>query len=325
MQRRSIAAALALAGLVAAAPVAVHAQAFPSRPIKLVIPFGPGSGTDTIARALGEQLSSQLGVPVVPENREGAGGVIGTQQALRAPADGYTIVMVSNALTIAPQLYVQPPFDPVADVTPIAKAAAMPLSFAVSAKSPFKSLREVIDFAKANPGKLSFATSGKGSQSQLEVEYIKQVFNVQMTDVPYKSVGQAMTDLISDTVSFYFPIFPGAQAQMKSGNVRVLAVGSSKRVASSPDVPTFIEALNMPGYVPAAWFGLAAPKGTPPEVVRRLSDETLKALAAPRLRERLEGMGAEVTPQPSAEFGAEIRAEQEKWTKVIAPLNLKTQ
>ena len=291
---------------------------FPSKPIRLIVPFAPGSSTDVVGRVVSERLSERLRVPIVVENKDGAGGAIGTQLAAKAPTDGYTLLMVTNSTIIAPQLQSPPAYDPLTAFTWIARAARIPLALVSSASAPFKSARELVDYAKANPGKVSFATSGRGSQSELEVEYLKQVFGIDMVDIPYKSGPQGAADVVAGNVPLYLTTLAMLGPHIKTGKVRALAVGGAQRAAMFPDAPTFGEALGLNEYQPAAWFGMAAPKGTPDAIVRKLAQEVLACVREDGVKTRLDAMGAEPAYLPPEEFVRQVREETERWAKVVA-------
>ena len=312
----------ALAGFVVDSPA--QAQGFPSKPVRFLVPFGPGTGTDIMARIIAEGLGDQLKQPVVVENREGAGGVVGTVAARNAPADGYTVLAISNAFLIAPQLAKAAPYDAIRDFTPVAKVAYVPLTIVVGASSPFKTMKDLIDYMKANPGKASFATSGKGAQSQLEVEYIKQVFGLSAVDVPYKSTASAVADTMTNTVAFYMPGFGAMSSNIAAGKLRALAIGAPQRLPNVPDVPTFIEATGIRNYNPAAWLGYTVAAGTPADSVSRLEEGIIRTTSVPAVREKIAGASAYVSVLNSRDYGAEMRAESEKWGKLINELGLKT-
>jgi tripartite-type tricarboxylate transporter receptor subunit TctC len=317
-----VAATLAVVSLTL--PASSHAQpGYPNKPIRFIVPFGPGSGTDIMARIVGAQLAEQLKVPVVIDNREGAGGLIGAKAAADAAPDGYTILMAATPLTVGPHLQGKAPFDPVNDFTPIGKVSVLPMAIVASANAPFKTLKELIAYVKANPDKVTYASSGKGSPSHLETERIKQHFGVAVPDAPYKNVGQAMTDTIAGVVTFYFPTFPSALPHIRAGKVRGIAMGAAKRSQQAPDLPTLAEELGIPGYEAVVWYGVAAPAGLPAEITKRLSDELLTAMKTPKVREAIEKTGSETSPGDSAAFGALIRAENERWGKLVKSLNLK--
>lgn len=304
---------------------AAFAQGWPGKPVKLLVPFGPGSGTDTIARVVADGLSENLKVPVIVENREGAGGLVGTKASMTMPADGYTVVAISNAFLIAPQLFKVAPYDATRDFTALSKVAAMPMTIVVGASSPYKTMKDLIDYIRANPGKASFATSGKGAQSHLEIEYIKQQLGLNAVDIPYKSTGAAIGDTISNTVAFYMPVFPPVASNVASGKLRALAIGAPSRLPATPDIPTYIEATGIPNYVPTSWFGYVVLAGTPADVVARLDQGIAYAATLPRVREKIQGVGANMSVAPSREFSAEIRSEAEKWGKLIAALGMRTE
>ena len=312
-----------ICALAASVSLPAAAQPFPSRPIKVIVPFGPGSGSDQLARVVADRLTEQLKVAVVVENKEGAGGIIGTQIVAKSPPDGYTIVLVSNPVTIAPHLQPIPPFDAVKDFVPIAKIGKVPLGVITSASSPFNTLPEMIAYMKANPGKASYATSGKGAQSHLEAALLMERYGVKAQDVPYKSTAQALTDTMTGEVVFYVPGLSAAMPNVKAGKLKVIMTGGSKRLAGLPDVPTAAEATGTPGYEFPAWFGFLAPAGTPPDVVNKLYEEIAKAMDSPQAKERMAALGAEIVVVPPQQFSAELRSETEKWGKLIKALDIK--
>jgi tripartite-type tricarboxylate transporter receptor subunit TctC len=309
---------------VIAMPQLARAQGFPTKPIRLLVPFGPGSGTDIVARIMAEGLTEQLKQPVVVENREGAGGVVGAVAVKNSPADGYTLLAISNAFLIAPQLAKTAPYDPIRDFTAVAKFAFVPLTLVVGASSPHKTMKDLIAFMKANPGKVSFATSGKGAQSQLEVEFIKQQFGLKAEDIPYKSTAAAVADTLSGTVAFYLPGFGPMSSNIAAGKLRALAVGAPQRLPGWPDIPTFIEATGIRNYSPAAWLGYTVPAGTPADVVARLEDGIIKTTGVASVREKVAKASAYFSVLGAREYQTEMAAEAEKWGKLIGELNLKT-
>lgn len=321
---KNVRAALALAAAsVLLLPLHVTAQAYPTKPIKMIVAYGPGSGADIVGRILAERLTQQMGVSVVVENRDGAGGSIGTTMASKAPADGYTILMAPTTLTVSPALQANPTYDPIKDFTPVTRVAIQPMTIVTSLDAPYKTFKELIAYAKANPGKLSYGTSGKGSPSHLEMEMIKQLKGLEMQDVPYKSFGSAISDTISGQVSFYFPTFPAALPHIKGGKVRALAVGSPQRTPQAPEIPTIAEELGIPGYEVSVWYGVVVPAGVPQDIVDRLNSEITKALEVPAVRERIASTGAIVSVAPPDKFGAQVRSETAKWTKMVKALDLK--
>ena len=321
---RGVVASLALSLCAAWAPQAV-AQGYPSKPIKILVPFGAGSGSDLIARIVADKLAEQMKVAVVVENREGAGGVIGTQIAARSAPDGYTLVMVSNVVAIAPLLYTTAPYDALKDFTPVAKVTISPLALLTAPNSPYKTVPEMITYLKANPNTSSYASSGKGAQSHLEAAQLLRIFNVNVPDVPYKTTTQAITDTSTGQVSFYIAGLAPALAQVQGGKLRALAVGGGKRAAALPDVPTIAEAISMPGYDLVSWVGMLAPAGTPPEIVNRLYEEIAKASETPQMRERLARLNNEVGLVAPQQFAVQLRAESDKWGALVKALNIKNE
>ncbi len=319
--RIRIIAALVAAGI--AFPLTTFAQQYPSKPIKMIVAYGPGSGADIVGRILAEQLSKQMGQAVVVENRDGAGGSIGTTLAAKSPNDGYTILMAPTTLTVSPALQATPAYDPVKDFTPVTRVAIQPMTIVTSLDAPYNNLKELMAYAKANPGKLSYGTSGKGSPSHLEMEMINSLQGTKMQDVPYKSFGSAISDTISGQVSFYFPTFPAALPHIKGGKVKALAVGSPQRAPQAPEIPTIAEELGKPGYEVSVWYGVVAPAGVSPEIVARLHSEIVKALELPAVRDKIANTGAIVSMAPPAQFAAQVRDETEKWGKMVRSLDLK--
>jgi tripartite-type tricarboxylate transporter receptor subunit TctC len=299
---------------------------YPSRPLRLIVPFGAGSGLDVVGRSFAECLSEQMKVPVVVENREGAGGTIGTVAVARAASDGYTIVLTAHApFGVAPFLQAGTTYDPIADFAPITKVALIPMLLVSSNSAPFKNFQEMVALAKANPGKLDYASSGVGTPSQLSVEMIKHELGLDIIAVPYKSTGQAMTDTIGGQVPLYMPSFPAALPHLKSGRVRGLAIGSPKRSSMMPDIPTLAEVLKKPGVDASVWYGFLAPKGTPPEVINRLHGEIAKAAQTPHVTEMLSKLGAESALLGPAEFAVQIKGDTERSRILLQILGIKPQ
>lgn len=322
MKGRLVAGLAALAAFTMA-PLHALAQGYPAKPIKMIVAYGPGSGADIVGRILADQLSQQMKVSVVVENRDGAGGAIGTTMAAKSPADGYTLLMAPTTLTVSPALQATASYDPVKDFTPVTRVAIQPMTIVTSLEAPYRNFKELMAYAKANPGKLSYGTSGKGSPSHLEMEMIKRMRGLEIPDVPYKSFGNAITDTINGQVSFYFPTFPAALPHIKGGKVRALAVGSPERAPQAPEIPTIAEELGVPGYEVSVWYGVVAPAGVPPDVVARLHGEIVTALQVPSVRERIAATGAVISVAAPDQFAAQIRSETTKWTKLVHELGLK--
>ena len=323
MKRLAIRAAAA-ASLLSAAFVAAPALAqgaYPDKPIRLIVPFPPGGGTDIISRVVGDKLASTLGWKIVVENKAGAGGTIGLDAAAKAKPDGYTIVMGQTSnMSIAPSLMAGLPYDPVKDFTPVTLVDAAPLAITVGVNSPIKSLADLVNSAKANPGKLLFASPGNATVAHLTGEYFQKVAGIKYTHVPYKGTAQALPDVISGRASFYVASLESAMPQVAAGQLRAIAVTSARRVPQLPDVPTVAES-GFPGFEAITWFGIAVPKGTPDAIVARLNAEITKVLQSPDVRERL---GGDVVTGPAA-FAAAVKQDHDKWAGVIKEAGIKGQ
>jgi tripartite-type tricarboxylate transporter receptor subunit TctC len=314
-------ASLVLSWIAPALPA--HAQPFPSRPVRLIVPFAAGSGVDIVARIVGDGLAAQLHQPVVVENREGAAGMIGSQLVAHQPADGYTVLAVPNTFLITPQLLRTGTFDPVREFSAVARVASVPFVLVTSAESRFNSMKDLIAYMKENPGKVSYATSGKGAQSQLEVEYINQALGLKAVDVPYKTSGASIADTVSNVVSFYMTGIGSVAPSIAAGKLRALAVGTTARIPSLPDVPTFIEATGIADYVPTSWFGFVVRAGTPPEIQARLEEAIVRVAATAAVRDGITKAGNVMTVASGRQFGTEMAAEAQKWARLINVLNLK--
>jgi tripartite-type tricarboxylate transporter receptor subunit TctC len=312
--------------LLAAALLSVasaHAQAFPTRPLKIVVPFGPGTGSDVLARTIGERLAESIGQPVVIDNREGAGGVLGAKATLAAKADGHTLMMAANPFVVSPSLYDSPPYDPLKDFVPLTRVALVPNVLVVGASVPVISVKELIALAKLSPGQLSYASSGKGTPSQLEMEMLKSTYGFDMVEVPYKGGAQAIMDVIGGRVAAYYLTLPAALPHIKSGKLRALGVGALQRVPSAPEIPTMAEALAAPGYEAHTWYGFVVPAGTPPAAVAILRAEIVKAIQTPQVKERAAQLGAELVTGTPDEFARLMRSEHEKWTRLVKAIGMR--
>jgi tripartite-type tricarboxylate transporter receptor subunit TctC len=314
---RLIATATAIGAITAAIGLPARAQTWPSKPIILIVPFPPGGTSDTSARLVGQELSKQIGQPVVVENRPGANGNIGVQAAARAPADGHTIVLTgvgSNAINHG--LYAKMPYDSRKDFAHITMIASGPNVLVVNAEFPAKTLKELVELVKANPGKYNYASNGNGSSGHVAMELFKQTADLRIDHIPYKGGGPAMTDVIGGQVPIYFTNQDAAMPHIKSGKLRALAVTSLERNPLYPDVPTIAE-LGYPGFQAISWTGLSAPAKTPKDIVARLHAETIKALQVPAVKERLESNGFVIGGNSSEDYAAFISAEIDKWTAVV--------
>ncbi len=323
MKRRSLVAAAAAASVLAIAPwgLAQAQSGYPDKPVRLIVPFPPGGGTDVVSRIVGDKLSSTLGWKVVVENKAGAGGTVGLDAAAKSKPDGYTIVMGQTSnLSIAPSLMSGLPYDPVKNFTPVTLVDAAPVVITVGANSPIKSVADLVNAAKASPGKLLFASPGNATVAHLAGEYFQKVAGIKYTHVPYKGTGQALPDVISGRASFFIASLESAMSPVKSGQLRAVAVMSAKRVPQWPDVPTVAES-GYPGFEAITWFGILVPAGTPEPIVARLTREITKVLQMPDVKERL---GGELTTGPAA-FSALIKSEHDKWAGVIKEAGIKGQ
>ena len=309
--RRCVAILLAAAAL---APVA-HAQGYPEKSIRLVVPWPAGGGADAVGRAVAQALTTELGQTVYVENVAGAGGNIGTQQFIRSAPDGYTLLLATSSTNVAnPYLYKKTGFDPVKDFTPVASVALIPSVLVVPAASKFKSPQEIIAAAKAAPGKLSYGSGGVGASAHLAGELFKSVAKVDITHVPYKGSGPALTDVMGGQLDLMFDT--GAFSHIKGGKIRALAVAADKRQPLIPEVPTF-EELGIKGLVMNAWYGVAAPAGTPAPVVTKVNQAVNKALKSGDLAKRLADIGAEVRSGSAEDFSKFWRSELVRYEGLV--------
>jgi len=313
-------AALFLLGVSAFALAAIagaQAPAYPTKPIRLVVPFPAGGATDILAREVAKHLTDAWGQSVVVDNRPGAGGNIGSELVAKAAPDGYTLEMGTvGTHAINASLYSKMPYDHVKDFVPVILVAGVPNVLEVNPALPVNSVQELIAYAKANPGKLNFASSGSGTSIHLSGELFKVMTGVQMTHVPYKGSAPALQDLIGGQVQLMFDNLPPSLPQIKAGKLRALAVTSAGRAPALPDTPTVAEA-GLPGFEASSWFGVLAPAGTPPEIVNKLNAEIAKWLASPGAKEKLANVGANIAGGTPEDFARHIQAETTKWAKVV--------
>ena len=301
--------------LIAAASTAA-AQNYPSKPIRVVVPWPPGGGTDLVARTVAQKMHETLGQQAIVDNRAGANGIIGADLVAKAPADGYTAMITIASHAINATLYAKLPYDTLGDLAPVSLLAEYPFVITVHPSLPVKSIKELIAFAKAHPGKLSYASSGNGSGPHLGMELFKSMAGIDLVHVPYKGAGQAMTDLVSGQVQLFLNNFLAGNAMIRAGKLRALAVTSGKRSAAAPQIPTVAES-GVPGYAVTGWYGMMAPAGTPASVVRVLNEGAVKALKSKEISSRLSGEAAEVVANTPQEFAAFLKSETEKWASVI--------
>ena len=315
---------LHLAAGVAALPAFsrfASAQSYPARPVRLVVQVPAGSAPDIIARVLGQWLSDRLGQPFVIDNRPGASGNIGTEAVVRAPADGYTLLFAMSANAINPSLYDNLRFNFMRDTAPVASIARIPLVMEVHPSVPAKTVPEFIAYAKANPGKINMASSGNATPLHVAGELFKMMAGVNLVHVPYRGEPVARPDLLSGQVQVMFGVLPSSLPYIRNGQMRALAVTTEKRLAVLPDVPAMDEFL--PGYEASGWYGIAAPKATPPEIVEKLNKEINAGLADAKTKARLADLGCLVFAGSPPDFAKFVAGETEKWAKVIRAAGLK--
>ena len=316
------------AALLACVSSGAHAQGalplYPNKPLRLIVPFAPGGSNDIVARIIGYKFAESFGQQVIIDNRGGASGIIGTDLAAKAAPDGYTLLMMSLTLTVNPSLYKKLPYDTEKDLVPVSLVASAPLILVVHPSLPVKSLKELIAYAKANPGKLNFGSGGPGTTPHLAGEMLKSMAGLQMTHVPYKGGGPALADLMGGQLQLMLENIPSTLPHVKSGKLRVLALSGLARSALVPGVPTLDEA-GLKGYEIVGWNGLFLPAATSNAIVSRLHAETVKALAAPDIKERLSGMGAEGVGSTPAQFSAFVKSEIKKWAQVVRDAGLRVE
>jgi tripartite-type tricarboxylate transporter receptor subunit TctC len=288
---------------------------YPTRPVRWIVPYTPGGGTDITARIMAQWLSERLGQQFIIENKPGAGNNIGTEAVVNASPDGYTLLLVNPANAINATLYRKLPFNFLRDVAPVAGIMRVPNVMEVNPEVPAKTVAEFIAYAKANPSKINWATSGNGTSVHLSGELFKMMTGVDLTHIPYKGSAPALTDMIAGTVQVIFDNMPPSLPHIRAGKLRALAVTTNIRSDALPDVPTVAE--TVPGYEASAFYGMAVPKGTPPEIIDKLNKEVNAALADPKIKARLAELGGMLIPGTPAEFGKLVSDETDKWAKVI--------
>ena len=297
------------------------AQTYPSRPVRWIVGYAAGGGNDIAARLMGQWLTERLGQQFVIENRPGANSNIGTEAVVRAPPDGYTLLLVSAANAINATLYDNLNFNFVRDIAPVAGLMRVPSAIMVHPSVPAKTVPELIAYAKANPGKINMGSGGVGSPSHVSGELFKMMADVSMVHVPYRGIAPALTDLIAGQLQVYFGALTSSIEYIKAGRLRALAVTTAKRSAALPDLPTVGEFL--PGYEASQWYGVGVPKNTPVEIVDKLNNEIDAGLADSKIKARLADLGGTTLTGPAANFGALIADETEKWGKVVKSVGIK--
>ncbi len=314
----------ALSAACVALPAAAADSAYPNRPIRLVVAFASGGSLDRIARLLAPRLSENLGQQVVIENRPGAGGNLSAELVAHATPDGYTVYVTSVAIVVNPSLYRKLPYDPLKDFAPITRLAAAYNVLVAHPSLPVKSVADLVGLARRSPGKIDYISTGNGTSGHLAMALFTSMAGIELTHVPYKSIGQAYTDLVAGQVPLFFPTIPGARPFIESGRVRALGVSGTKRSAALPDVPTVAEA-GVPGYEASAWYPVLAPAGTPPAVIDRLNRGFVAVIRSPELAGQLGDDGVETIGSTPGELAAYMRTELEKWAKVVKAAGIEAQ
>jgi tripartite-type tricarboxylate transporter receptor subunit TctC len=299
------------------------AQTYPTRPIKIIVPFTPGSGTDIVARAVGDKLNAALGQPIVIENRPGAGGSIGGALVAAAAPDGYTLLVNSSGHTVNPSIYPNLPYDTVRDFAGITPLAVLPNVLIIAPEKNIKSVKELVERGKAKPGELNYGSAGTGSATHMNAEKFRVMAGFEAVHVPFKGTPEAMTETMTGRLDYFFAPLVSALPLVKDGKVLALAVGSASRSPLLPEVPTTVEA-GVPGSDYNFWVGLLAPSKTPPAIIARLNEETLKVLQSPEMKDRLNTLGAEPWPMKPAQFDAYIKDEIVSIGKLVKAANIPT-
>jgi tripartite-type tricarboxylate transporter receptor subunit TctC len=306
-----------------AAPLFAHAQSYPAKPVKIVVPFAPGGGSDFTGRLIAAKLSERMGTQFVVENRAGAGGNLGASEVVRAAPDGYTVLLISASYTVNPAVY-KLSFDPVNDITPVIQISGGPYVVAVHPSVKANTLAEFVELAKKEPQKLAYGTSGQGSIMHVASEYFLDSAKIKVLHIPYKGTGPALQDTIGGQVQLIFGAIPATLPHVKAGRLRALAVTTAKRVAAAPDLPTVAES-GYPGYEVTNWHGLVAPKGVPREIVERLNREINDLITAEDMKKHMATEGLEPAGGSPARFGEILKSEAARWAKVVQQAGIKVE
>jgi tripartite-type tricarboxylate transporter receptor subunit TctC len=322
MKFTRVIALFAVAGALALGAAQASAQAYPSKPVRLVVAFPPGGTSDFVGRVIADRMSQFLGQPIVIENKPGATGLIGTQAVQQAAPDGYTLLLAPSDFTLAPGLQPRPPYDPVKDFAAIGLFINYPHVLVAYPGLPAGNAKELIALAKARPGQINFASGGSGGSNHISGVAFAHAAGIELTHVPYKGNGPAITDLLADRVQLLFTSIGPVEGHLKSGKLKAIAVTGPKRLAALPDVPTVSE-IAIPGYEFMTWYGLAAPAGTPRPIIDRLNADLRKTMASPDVMEKLANIGGDLTVNSPDEFTAMIRSEVGRWHKLARDTNLK--
>jgi tripartite-type tricarboxylate transporter receptor subunit TctC len=318
---RCLLAAIAFCGI----GITAEAQPYPSRPVRMIVPFASGGGSDTVGRVIAQALSASLGQGFVVENRTGAGGAIGADAVAKSAPDGYTLLLGSTSEIVhLVNVSTKVPYDPVKDFAPVSLVGSVPMALTVNEAVPAKTVQELVQLARAQPGKLSFGSGGTGTTTHLAVELFAATMDIKMTHVPYKGSGAIIPDLLNGNLQLGMPLLPAILPQAASGKVRILAVSTAKRVPSLPDVPTLQEA-GVKGYDTTLWTGILAPTGTPQEIITRLNNEVRAALAKAEVRDALAKQGAEPIPSTPEQFAAAIRSELQTMGRLVREAGIKVE
>ncbi|MBL8376389.1 MAG: tripartite tricarboxylate transporter substrate binding protein [Burkholderiales bacterium] len=315
---------LIAACLMCLAVPAALAQAWPAKPIRMIVPYTPGGYTDTMARLVGDAVGRALNANIIYENRPGANSIVGVEMLAKAPADGYTLATVIAAHSANATLYPKLPFDPVKDFVPVSLTSVSPLILVANNDFPARTVAEVIAHAKANPGKINFGSSGSGAAAHLTMEGLMLATGTKMQHIPYKGTAPALTDLIGGQIGILFDVPSTMMQHVRAGKIKAIAITAEKRIAAAPEVPVFAES-GMPGFTAGSWTMTLAPAGTPADIVNRLAGETAKAIRSQALKERIEGMGVIPVGNTPEEAAAFLRAEVAKWGKIIREANVKVE
>jgi tripartite-type tricarboxylate transporter receptor subunit TctC len=314
---------IAIAAVLALQAGSLQAQTYPAKPVRVMVPFPPGGSTDIVARIVAQKLSTQLGQPMVIENRGGAGGTLGTAVVAKAPADGYTLVIgTTSTHVVAPSVYTKLEYDPVRDFAPVSLIAVTPYLLVVNPALPAKSLGELVQLMRSQPGKLNYASAGVGSTTHLAMEMLKAASDTYVLHIPYNGNGPAGTAVIGGQVEILFGSMPAVLPHARSGRVRPLAVGTPRRSPALPEVPTVAES-GYPGFDASLWLAMMAPAGTPTAVIERLHKETIAAVGSAETKEALDKAGAEAITSSPAELAAMIRDGVAKYAKVVKAAGVK--
>ena len=306
-------------------PAIAAAQTYPSKPIRIIVPFAPGGPNDIIGRIVGQKLTETWGQPIVIENRGGAGGTIGVDAGAKSPADGYTLIMGgSSNLAVAPSLYAKLPYDPLVDIAPVSNVAFVPYVVTVNPRVPAKTMKELIAIAKAKPRFLNYGSSGAGSMSSLAAELIGSIGGAHLVHVPYKGTAPAVAAMVTGEIDLMVADLAAVVGHAKAGKLRILATAGSKRTKAAPELPTVAEA-GLRGYAVDAWFGVVAPVKTPHDIVSKLSGGVIAAVKSADVRSRFEQLGYDPIGDTSAEFAQTIRNDIEKFARIIKAAGIKVE